>query len=150
MSTKTCAGCFNALKIKDSLKCSKCHKNYDTLCANINDGHSRALSTEQKNAWKCPDCMNKIPKGNNTNTPLRPPQSDITLSHNTSSPSCTNVTLRNKRCTNSTQALSSDENIFEISRADLKELIRHEIKNAVHEALADQLKGMNDLLSSFQ
>lgn len=108
------------------------------------------MSAEQKNAWKCPDCINKIPKGNNTNTPLRPPQSDITLSHNTSSPSCTNVTLRNKRCTNSTLALSNDENMFEISKADLKDIIRHEIKNAVHEAIADQLKGMNDLLSSFQ
>ncbi|CAG9561688.1 unnamed protein product [Danaus chrysippus] len=135
MSTKIRPGCLNATKNKDGLECSKCHKFYDTLCANITDKRLRVMNTEQRNTWRCPDCVNKLPKGNNS-----------------PSPSHANVTMRNKSIFTQNQDPLTDDSTsnIELPSDNLKELIRQEIKNAVKEAVADQFIIINDLVSSFQ
>lgn len=50
----------------DSIKCTSCPYKYHCLCVGL-----KATST--KTSWICPNCMNKRPKVDNTNTPLKEP-----------------------------------------------------------------------------
>ncbi|CAH1647466.1 unnamed protein product [Spodoptera littoralis] len=75
MSTNICAGCLTALEGEDNIQCFTCFKLYDLICANINK--SRLMTTEYRDNWKCPECMLKQPKIDNSNTPVRSTQSSF-------------------------------------------------------------------------
>lgn len=67
-----CAGCRISIS-GDFIKCTACDCNYDLLCANISPDTFANLSIEHKNTWTCVECYSKLPKGNNTHTPVRAP-----------------------------------------------------------------------------
>ncbi|KAL4720094.1 hypothetical protein ACJJTC_000001 [Scirpophaga incertulas] len=76
MSSKQmiCAGCLNTVKGRQHLKCSKCAKIYDILCAGLSEKRFNSFygpGTERKQNWVCPECINKKPKSDTTNTPVR-------------------------------------------------------------------------------
>lgn len=76
MSTAVkCAGCQNPLPKKDYLRCISCKSSYDIECANIS--HESFSRMEQKEKWKCPECLCKKPKTGNVNTPVRSSTSSV-------------------------------------------------------------------------
>ncbi|XP_053602916.1 uncharacterized protein LOC128680581 [Plodia interpunctella] len=77
---ENCAGCKKSLLKKEHLRCIACKAAYDILCLNISSERYRSFysaNSERKNNWKCPECLSKIPKQGNLNTPVRanPPSS---------------------------------------------------------------------------
>lgn len=76
ISKVKCEGCRLEITNKIFLTCVLCCQKYDLLCANVPEKHFHHLMTpERKKNWKCPQCITKIPKTGNTNTPIRPQQS---------------------------------------------------------------------------
>lgn len=67
-----CAGCRNLIDSREYLKCYKCSKFYDIICASIPDKKTFvSMGKEQKTKWVCHECRSKLPKTGNTNTPVR-------------------------------------------------------------------------------
>lgn len=71
------------------MKCAKCKQYFDLLCANFNEDAFSTMSTEFKMSWICIECLSKIPKQGNLNTPVRQQ-----LGHeNTSASHCLDVSM---------------------------------------------------------
>lgn len=68
----TCAGCKQVLPRRDYLDCSTCKLKYDLLCAAVPSKRFMTMKQIDKCSWKCPECRNKQPKTDNSNTPVRP------------------------------------------------------------------------------
>lgn len=145
MSSKPmiCAGCLNAVKGKQLLRCCKCAKTYDLLCAGVSEKRFNSFygpGSERKQNWTCPECINKKPKSDTTNTPVRatPAQDEMSPDQLSDSSAQENVTLRSVR------------NRYESSDADLTSLIRNEIKAAIRAEMAPINEKLQDLQNSVQ
>lgn len=68
-----CSGCKQTIKDKRRfLICSLCKEYYDLDCANVTENRFHNIMTgDHKNKWKCQACICKMPKQNNSNTPVR-------------------------------------------------------------------------------
>lgn len=98
-TTLLCAGCHTAIINGDPfLSCVKCKLTYELLCANYTEDAYDALSPENKLSWICVECRSKIPKGDNSNTPVRQYyMQDMSITrdcHDISNYSSDNVTVR--------------------------------------------------------
>lgn len=116
-SNTICAACLKDVDTTEALKCAKCNVSYHPLCVNC---AVKELSQAQLAAWECPACCSKKRKGNNVNTPVR----------KDSDSSSDNVTQR-KRPTAAPQCSSC------LSREDLKDIVRREIRDAIRESKTD-------------
>ncbi|XP_059061518.1 uncharacterized protein LOC131854419 [Achroia grisella] len=109
MSSKSvpgCSGCKKALPKKEFLQCSICKGAYDLECANVSSKRYYsfyATDNDRRNIWKCPECLCKQPKRDNTDTPVRNPtpvlNTDMDIILSSSSVPCDdniNVTRRTK------------------------------------------------------
>ncbi|KAH9639128.1 hypothetical protein HF086_018196 [Spodoptera exigua] len=97
------------------------------------------MHSDSKNTWKCPGCINKQPKLDNTNTPIRSakPCSPTSSINNSSPTDQSNITQRRKP----SQCLPTNEEttrLTDITSGSLREIIRQEINIA----LQDTIKGM--------
>ena len=71
---ETCAGCLIPIPDRHFLNCSICKQTYDLLCANVSETRFRGtLTGKHRENWKCALCVGKQPKGDNSDTPLQPP-----------------------------------------------------------------------------
>ncbi|KAG6439132.1 hypothetical protein O3G_MSEX000512 [Manduca sexta] len=153
---QNCAGCKNSFKIKDGLQCLTCHLWYDTICANIPDKRFRTMPFDNKRSWRCPACLIKQPKVDNTNTPVRLSNSSSPPDlENLNSTGNANVTLRNKRYQhNRSPEEKSDVALTDLTINTLREMIRKEIAQAFQESMknsvSEQLSKINDIVTSFQ
>lgn len=69
-----CAGCHQEINSRRYLKCLLCKEHYDLECAGVSEKRFyNTMSIECKMSWKCHLCRSKEPKGDNSNTPIRPP-----------------------------------------------------------------------------
>lgn len=71
-TTRTCAGCLTLIEGRQYMTCCSCENAYDLVCANVSE--QRFLNTmtpEHKATWKCVACISKLPKKDNTHTPVR-------------------------------------------------------------------------------
>lgn len=139
----TCAGCLKTVKGKQFLKCINCDKTYDLLCAGVSEKRYKnlycAVGGDRKSVWTCPECINKKPKGDTTNTPVRRNDSRERSSEETpedSPPIGDNVTLRSNRMVN--------------ADGDLTDLIKKEIRNAIRAEMAPMNEKLFELQSSVQ
>jgi uncharacterized protein YoxC len=144
MSSKqiSCAGCLNLVKGKQFLKCCKCTKAYDLLCAGITEKRFNTFygaGSERKQSWTCPECVNKKPKSDMTNTPVRSYSAqDTSPEHEPDISFRDNVTIRGSRSKND----SLD--------TDLISMIRREIKASIRAELAPINERLQDLQNSVQ
>jgi uncharacterized protein YoxC len=141
-----CAGCPNVIKGKQYLKCSKCNKSYDLLCAGVSE--KRFLSfygagnERNKATWICPECVNKKPKTDTTNTPVRRDQlhGGLPECEFDDSP-CDNITYRST----SLRKACSDTDF-----ADLSTMIRSEIRAAIRAEMTLINEKLHELQNSVQ
>lgn len=134
-----CSACRSAIKECDRLDCCACASYYHCLCVNISSAELKKLSTEAKANWVCPECRNKKPRGDNSNTPVRQ-----STSINTDS----NVTMRRKK---QEPAVDSDAGLnLGISRSELRTIIQEEISTAVRESIRDLKIDLNSQLKTFK
>lgn len=66
-----CSGCRVPIEGRQYLICAKCKHLYDIDCANITDKRFQSMDRERRAEWICPECINKVPKQDNRNTPVR-------------------------------------------------------------------------------
>lgn len=133
----SCAGCLQTIEGQEYLKCYLCYKIYDLICAN--EPREGLTKENNKSNWKCHECRNNRPKGDNTNTPVRPQ-----LDSKSSAPVHFNdeeepnfVSFRKKPKTSSGSKVSADVLTAEIRlfREDLR-AVRAEIQ-AFRNAMAE-------------
>lgn len=53
------------------MKCTGCSQKYDLQCANLSPKRYKGLNDETKRKWKCSECICKLPKTDNSDTPAR-------------------------------------------------------------------------------
>lgn len=70
-NTKKCAGCARDLLTTEQLKCNTCSLKYHYDCLNFTNKKFKDISQDYKNSWVCPSCRSKLPKSDNSNTPIR-------------------------------------------------------------------------------
>ncbi|XP_053622066.1 uncharacterized protein LOC128681850 [Plodia interpunctella] len=69
---ETCAGCQSLITDREYLICFSCKRAYDLICANVSQQRFYStLTGEHRQAWRCVCCISKMPKSDNTNTPVR-------------------------------------------------------------------------------
>ncbi|CAG9563464.1 unnamed protein product [Danaus chrysippus] len=159
-----CTGCRNKLPVKDFMICHQCKRSYDLLCANISPNKFKSLSNESKINWKCHRCRNKMPKINNTNTPIiRPPlnsQVDCVLKDCGTSLDIDNVTIRSNStklqndilASNSVINAESLRGILESFKSDLSTVITKNISDMITERLKDinkEISGFREAITFF-
>lgn len=109
---------MNIIKTKEYLQCSSCNKRYDLLCANVTDKIFKSMKIADKAVLKCQDCRSKLPKTNNTDTPVRttriesPKNSTKSPQQNRESPTCSKITIRSKRQPISPASSLEDDTAF--------------------------------------
>ncbi|CAG9790339.1 unnamed protein product [Diatraea saccharalis] len=135
---KNCAACCSTIEGDDYFKCSRCSDFYHHLC--LNYYASEDISNELKVCWLCPSCINKQPKGDNSNSLIRPSTptglADITFTATRRKP-------QNKQETASVSFCSEC-----VSRSDIKEMISNEMKKAFQVCLAEFNKSLNTQLEN--
>lgn len=150
--TITCAGCRGTIKKKEYLLCSDCNLKYDLLCANIPVSKFKQMTSETKKEWDCPACRSKKPKGDNTNTPIRPAVAAVVSSavSPTSSPAVPTSPLSVASSPGCTTEQNSPESLKShnfVTKDSLRDIIREEISSALRKALkeqvTDQLRDIN-------
>ncbi|CAB3252706.1 unnamed protein product [Arctia plantaginis] len=90
-----CAGCKQSVQNRERLICTLCKSAYDLECANVTRERFNLMTRELKKALKCQACRCKMPKGNNTNTPIRQQELESALTLNTPEEK-TNITIRKR------------------------------------------------------
>lgn len=89
----SCAGCLSTIPNREYLVCSRCQDKYDLDCANVSwQRFHNTMTKERKQSWICQACSCKKPKGDNTNTPIRPIH--LSTSASTYNTDNENVTIR--------------------------------------------------------
>lgn len=150
-SKLNCAGCLNAIKNKHYLKCIVCNGIYDLPCAGVSEqrfySFYGATSKGNKREWNCPACVNKRPKGDNTDTPVRKDNTLFSTATDVSPPDdeiCEreNVTMRQKTNAIKTATTAVD--------SDLINIIKLEIRAVVRAELAPINEKLNELQNSVQ
>lgn len=155
MSSNTikCSGCNNAIQGKEFLNCNICKHRYDLQCAGITPQRFKTMTQEAKR-WKCPECVSRMPKSDNTNTPLRTPQPPVSESKVEVDPdeqSC-NITIRSKpKC----QAKEiKDQGSDYVTEATLRAVIKQElagtIKSTIKDLFSEQMSSFKLQVSEFQ
>lgn len=91
----TCSGCLKEILDRYFLLCASCKNKYDLECANVSiQRFCNTMTTKHKQSWICQLCRCKMPKKDNTNTPLSLHESEnvnqIPLDK-------TNITIRQNR-----------------------------------------------------
>lgn len=136
MNNNNCAACRATILNDDYFECSRCKDYYHYLCLNYHDLDD--ITSDMKSSWLCPNCISKQPKGNNTNDLVRP-------STPTSLAEMTFVATRRKGQQNKqdTDITSCSECV---SRAEMRNIVRDEIKQALKISVDELNKTLNSHL----
>lgn len=129
------------------------------------------MNIKQKTTWKCPTCHSQLPKGDNTNTPVRTarlasPASERSIGSSSPSPSTTNVTLRRppskhdddsvtlgqKSISRNVPAenLAYNPNFEDKLRSIIKQELNNVLENKIKILVTAQLKHMSEQICEFK
>lgn len=70
MGTK-CSGCKDMIYDLSIMECCQCKKVYHYKCLSMTTERFDNFTQEEKDNWVCPDCVRRVPRGDNTDTPIR-------------------------------------------------------------------------------
>lgn len=138
-----CSGCPQVIKDDQFLTCKKCKKHYHKLCIATTLNASDLRST-----WECPECKSKKPRGDNSNTPIKPTQHSSTDSDTERQ----NITFRKKEKSLAGNDLTKND-IKEIINEEcsrLKDYITKDIKAFLRELVRQELNTMKESIGAMQ
>ncbi|CAK1595280.1 unnamed protein product [Parnassius mnemosyne] len=136
-----CSACHTKIKDSECMQCCICVAYYHCIWVATSPAQPQNLPTEVKADWLCPECRNKKPHSDNSNTPVRP---------STPSNPKTNVTLRRK---GPDSLLESDAGTsFNVSRSELRAIfiIQEEMRVIIEECVRDLKADLNRQLKAFR
>lgn len=164
-SARKCDGCHELVELNRCMTCSKCKAYYDLLCANITQERFDSMRTEEKQSWICQYCRSKVPKADNTNTPIRSNQKPVKSignqrSSGISAPqeSCNqddgvNVTIRRKDAKSHDISYEAD-NLYPEAEQRLRTIIRSEFQETLQammeKLITKELQPINQILKEFR
>jgi hypothetical protein len=122
------------------MKCCDCSSLYHSLCVSISPAELNKLSAEVKANWLCPECQNKKPRSDNSNTPVRPA---------TSANPNTNVTLRRKNHESSLIEPQVGTSV-NMSQAELRIIIKEEVSAVIKECVGNLKSEIMGHLKTFR
>ncbi|KAL0859709.1 hypothetical protein ABMA27_010071 [Loxostege sticticalis] len=137
-----CAACNDKLLGNDYMKCGRCKEAYHYLCLNFSPEEVTSITEDIRRSWMCPNCLNKQPKGDNSNALVRPSTptglAEVTF----------NVTKRKVQTKPETLSTCKmmDPSDF-VTRSDLQLTIREEIRSAMREFAGVMNSTLNAKLS---
>lgn len=129
------------------MKCSSCKQIFDIFCANIDANSFSTLTVEFKKTWLCVECRSKLPRGDNSHTPVRHQHvQEMRLKNNdptnVSTDSLDNVTMR----TSARRAQASSLVSGQSDLRDLKDSVIQELKNLQLDFESKLTNKINDLI----
>ncbi|CAG4914395.1 unnamed protein product [Colias eurytheme] len=152
MPAKNCSGCMKVIKSREGLQCFACNEWYDLLCANISDKRYKLMSMENRNLWKCPVCINRLPKKDNTNTPARSTR-DLSPT-TTAQTNLINSPIVPSDAQRSETQVEHNTLLKDITGGKLRDIIRQEIDQAFRDSIKNIINEhfgkINELISTFQ
>ncbi|KAL4703566.1 hypothetical protein ACJJTC_001586 [Scirpophaga incertulas] len=140
-----CAACQSSIDDRNFLKCCTCSSFYHNLCVSVPLADLRNLSSEAGSTWVCPECRNKVPRSDNSNTPVR----SLTPANTNA-----NVTHRRKKTSQEPQGRQADRptdySHLGVSRNELREIIQEEMRSSFKECIATFRSDINEQLKAFK
>lgn len=143
---KTCAACSVTALQNDYLECIRCVEAYHYLCLNYSAEEVSCMDNDAKTNWMCPNCRSKQPKGDNSNTLVRP-STPTGLAEATF-----NITRRKVQ-----NVMTSSQNNDFVTRSDIQIIIREEMRavmrefsNEINGNLNMRLRELNDQMTEFK
>lgn len=125
----SCNACNKLVKASEKIRCSveSCGRYYHLACVNVTTRKVR------QTGWICPSCLTSIPKGDNTNTPIRQqhPEASPSDSHNSQPYVTRKITERDGDNT-----LLKDE-LMSMMRSELPRMVREAVKDAMESIRTD-------------
>lgn len=141
MEKITCFGCKSSIVNKEIMVCQDCKNKYDLPCANLSPKRFKKLNQDAKSKWRCVECKSRLPKKDNTNTPVRqavyPKLDDESEVEN--QPEDCNVTFRRTR----TDHITEDK-FREIWKCEMKTEIENMIETAIAKTVCNQLTAITN------
>lgn len=145
---RVCSGCKNNLPKKEYMICSTCKLAYDLLCANLTSKRFYLMDSDKKSKWLCLECRSKLPKTDNSNTPVRalnrPVASDEDCNLNLGDENV-NITMRVKK-----QRSKSDSTDSNVSEDRLRKIVRQEMTEIVTNLFSEHIANFKHQISEFQ
>lgn len=145
-----CAGCHNTIDGELFLTCIKCESIYDLECANVSPTKFSLMDTSHKISCYCPECCSKLPKLDNSNTPVRPSQCSGTKELS-SFDEYSNVTPR--KTSTKTSTIPQESANF-VTETKLREILKQEIsialKSTVKQHIVTEFKTINEKIDDFK
>ncbi|KAI5651332.1 hypothetical protein NE865_00576 [Phthorimaea operculella] len=106
----------------------KCRENYDLTCANVSERRFHStLTGEHRMNWICPLCRSEVPKGDNSNTPVRDIHRKPESSVRHEEPKENEAPHPNVTTRNHTWASTLDDSVMSISGDTPRKTDNHEI-----------------------
>lgn len=145
MERNTCVGCKSPIPTREFMVCQDCKSKYDLPCTNLSPKRFKKLSQDAKLKWKCFECKIRLPKHDNTNTPVRAiTSSKMDDDHELEDQDC-NVTLRKTRTDHITE-----EKFREIWKGEMMKEIQIMIEAAITKTVSNQLAAITNQCVGFQ
>lgn len=135
---------------RERLRCYICKNWYDQKCSGVGDKRYRLMMKEDKDAWKCPCCISKCPKVDNTETPVRPEQRPYDQSRpiRRESPPDANVNKRRRQPATSPKSPAQRDSDI-VTRENLREIISQEIHGALKMVVEEKFQKIHDSITEF-
>lgn len=149
MEKYTCVGCKSSIQNEEYMTCHACKQKYDLMCANFSPKRFKKLSHDVKLKWKCLECKNKLPKHDNTNTPVRiAHQFEIDGEIDADSLSQdNNVTMRRNRSANN---FITEDKLREILKSEMIKELETVLEATLTRLVHNQLKDITNRINEFQ
>lgn len=149
-------GCCERLTTSpNTLSCQYCKYKYHLSCVNIKKA-LKDLTEEYKSKWLCPGCCSKLPKTDNTNTPVRASNQQF-MEHQQNEPL---VNINSRRGGHTDKTYTSDDVSLDSVRLIVREeleIVLDSFKNSIlyqfevkTKELLDNFKQMSDSLSAIE
>lgn len=123
----TCSGCLKKIPDKCFLTCTSCKNQYDLECANVSPQRFyNTITREHKQSWICQACRCKMPKKDNTNTPVRQREDENTNQTSTENKH-NNITVRKPQ--SHSQKFTFDDSSISVDTNLLGDTIQNESYN---------------------
>lgn len=159
-SYEKCAACNNLIQNREFLSCGSCKLKYDIHCIGITLQRFQSFygpNQDRRRNWKCPECLNRLPKTDNTNTPAKSTARSDALCED----SLDNVTVRKRitTCTGETdnisQSVRSPPFLEACQEAGKYHGISKEewidlLKTTIEQTISAQLKDITDQVSDIR
>ena len=142
-----CAACRSTIEDDNCLECTACSFFYHFLCVGVSPTELDTLTTNIIINWLCPECRTKKPRGDNSNTPVRPStpasggnaDANVTMRRGKQGRPRPQPTLAAPLPTSAPIVCSGSD----VTQEDLRAIIRKEIRDSLKEYVMEIKNDLN-------